>query len=458
MSRRLPFATAAPVGFVRDEGYYFEAAKSCEAWLVLLLHDPFAAIRATEQYWSYNFEHPGLAKLLFASSHLAFTSTLHFLPDAQSWRLPGFFFAALLAFWLAVLGGQRSRACALLAPALFFCTERTFFHAHLAAFDVPICALTAGVGVAWARAIGILPGSASRMSGGPWLAFVYGCALAVKHNAWLLPPVLLGEVRGRELRAPPFPVVYPLAVLAVALPLPQVVLGAAAGLRLLWDLLRRNLGALRLLELGLAGGAVLPFLLGTTPIFGGIKHWLAFVALLMPEAAALLEETVRTATGAVPWHTRTRALAAGALAALLPGLWQIAHLHPYGTSAYGELAGDLPGAASLGMQRQYWSNNVTSVLPWLNAHAPRGARVFFHEVNVESYRAYLQSGALRADIRYASGPWDAEYAALQWHREFRDREPETWNAFGTKMPATGLYLDEVPQVVVYARPGLPGAP
>ncbi|TMB27627.1 MAG: hypothetical protein E6J61_19645, partial [Deltaproteobacteria bacterium] len=145
MSRRLPFAaavvvfvalfaTAAPVGFVRDEGYYFEAAKSCEAWLVLLLHDPFAAIRATEQYWSYNFEHPGLAKLLFASSHLAFTSTLHFLPDAQSWRLPGFFFAALLAFWLAVLGGQRSRACALLAPALFFCTERTFFHAHLAAF------------------------------------------------------------------------------------------------------------------------------------------------------------------------------------------------------------------------------------------------------------------------------------------------------------------------------------
>ena len=237
-----------------------------------------------------------------------------------------------------------------------------------------------------------------------------------------------------------------------------MVLGAAAGLRLLWDFLRRNLGALRLLELGLAGGAVLPFLLGTTPIFGGIKHWLAFVALLMPEAAALLEETVRTATGAVPWHTRTRALAAGALAALLPGLWQIAHLHPYGTSAYGELAGDLPGAASLGMQRQYWSNNVTSVLPWLNAHAPRGARVFFHEVNVESYRAYLQSGALRADIRYASGPLDAEYAALQWHREFRDREPETWNAFGTKMPATGLYLDEVPQVVVYARPGLPGAP
>jgi hypothetical protein len=109
------------------------------------------------------------------------------------------------------------------------------------------------------------------------------------------------------------------------------------------------------------------------------------------------------------------------------------------------------------MQRQYWSNNVTSVLPWLNAHAPRGARVFFHEVNFQSYRAYQQAGMLREDIQYALGPADAQYAALQWHREFRDREPETWNAFGTRVPATGLYLDETPQVIVYARPGLPGA-
>jgi len=109
------------------------------------------------------------------------------------------------------------------------------------------------------------------------------------------------------------------------------------------------------------------------------------------------------------------------------------------------------------MQRQYWSNNVTGVLPWLNAHCPRDARVYFHEVNVESYRAYVAAGMLRADIRYAPGPSQADYVALQWHREFRDREPETWNAFHTHRPATGLYLDEVPQIVVYARPGLPGA-
>ncbi|HYY52609.1 MAG TPA: hypothetical protein VE755_07045, partial [Myxococcales bacterium] len=370
-------------------------------------------------------------------------------------------------------------------------------------------------GVAWARAIGILDSAAEqpRARSGAWLGVLFGCALAVKHNAWLLPPVLLlhalllprgmrhralrtlpwlllGPVvlfvawpllwhdplrhladwiafhthhvhyawyyLGRELRGPPFPIFYPFVLLALTLPLPQVALLAAALVKLAWDFAQRAISPLRLLELALAAAAILPFMIRTTPIFGGIKHWLAFVALLCPEAAHLLSRSAELAVAA--GLRRAWAFALAAVAALLPGLWQIAHVHPYGTSAYGELAGDIPGAASLGMQRQYWSNNVTAVLPWLNAHAPRGARVFFHEVNYQSYRAYQQAGMLRSDIQYAFGPADAQYAALQWHREFRDREPETWNAFGTRTPATGLYLDESPQVIVYARPGLPGAP
>ena len=534
MNRRLPialaaltfvllFVTQAPVGFVRDEGYYFEAAHSYEQWLLLALRSPVAALGSTERYWSLNFEHPGLAKLSFALSHLVFATWLRWLPDALAWRLPAFVFGALLTYWLAVLGAQRSRAAALLAPALFWCAERTFFHGHLACFDVPICALTAGVGVSWARAIGAIPAPSpevppapdgpARASSGAWLGFLFGCALAIKHNAWLLPPVLLihalllprplrgralrtlpwlllGPVVlfatwpllwhhplwhlsdwiafhthhvhyawyyfGRELRGPPFPIFYPLVALALTLPLPQVALFAAAGTKLLWDFAHRAISPLRLIVLVLAGAAILPFMIRTTPIIGGIKHWLAFIALLAPEAAHLLVRGAELATTA-GWR-RAPAFAVAVAAALLPGLWQIVHVHPYGTSAYGELAGGIAGAASLGMQRQYWSNNVTGVLPWLNAHAPRGARVFFHEVNFQSYRAYQQAGTLREDIQYALGPADAQYAALQWHREFRDREPETWNAFGTRVPATGLYLDETPQVIVYARPGLPGAP
>src|SRR2546427_5367483 len=186
LARALGFLTAAalavtqaPVGFVRDEGYYFAAAQRYEAWLRLLLHAPLQAAAETEQYWSYNFEHPGLTKLLFAVSHLIFTTWLRVLPDALAWRLPAFAFAGLLSYWLCLLGLSRSRAAGVLAPLLFWGAERTFFHGHLACFDIPICAMTAGVAVAWLRATPMK------------FAAMYGLALAVKHNAWFLPPVLV---------------------------------------------------------------------------------------------------------------------------------------------------------------------------------------------------------------------------------------------------------------------------
>jgi hypothetical protein len=286
------------------------------------------------------------------------------------------------------------------------------------------------------------------------------------HYAWWY----LGDLY----RAPPFPHAYPLVLDALVLPAPTVALLALAFARLLWHFAGRRLppfargaaplSALRLLELGLASAAVLPFLLGTTPIFGGIKHWLAFPALLAPEAGDVLARAARAAVQsaqlpgrALKWLSPARAIALSAFAVLLPGLVQIARVHPYGTSAYGELAGGIPGAASLGLQRQYWSSNVTAVLPWLNRNVPRDGSVYFHEVNAESYRAYQISGALRRDIQYAPNPEASDYAAIQWHREFRDVEPHVWNAFGTRRPATGLYLDDVPQVIVYARPGFPGA-
>src|SRR5262249_43547711 len=160
------------------------------------------------------------------------------------------------------------------------------------------------------------------------------------HYAWWY----LGDL----LRGPPFPVVYPISLLALTLPLPAVALLGAALLRMLADFARRRLSPLRLLELGFASAAVLPFMLTTTPIFGGIKHWLAGIALLAPEAASIITWAAASAAAALPKLGESRALALGAAAALLPGLHQILHAHPYGTSAYGELAGGVPGAASLG--------------------------------------------------------------------------------------------------------------
>ena len=280
------------------------------------------------------------------------------------------------------------------------------------------------------------------------------------HYAWFY----LGEL----LRAPPFPLAYVLVKTALTVPASLVVpMATGAGVlavRALGALVpaaRRPgwlvpAGATELLLGANAAASITLISLPDVPHFGGTKHWdpsMPFLALLAGGAVwrgvvalqALLSERGRP--------VRPAALAAPVFGLLLaPALVATACVWPYGTSAYGELAGGLPGAASLGMQRQFWSTNVTGVLPWINAHAPRGARVWLHEVNGLSFRDYQRNGMLRQDLRPAWGPGDADLAAYQYHQEFREQEFELWQAFGTRTPVTGLYLDETPQVVVYQRP------
>ncbi|HZH75677.1 MAG TPA: hypothetical protein VEY88_06560 [Archangium sp.] len=190
------------------------------------------------------------------------------------------------------------------------------------------------------------------------------------------------------------------------------------------------------------------------PHFGGVKHWLPsmpFLAILAGVAVTrgceALVERLRTR-----WPGLSLAVVAAPVFALLmlPALLGLVRVFPYGTSFYSELAGGVPGAASLGMQRQFWSSNVTAVLPWINQHAPRNGRVFLHEVNGLSFRDYQRNGMLRSDLQQA-GAFDADIAAYQYHQEFREHEFNVWESFGTRTPATGLYLDETPQVVVYQR-------
>ena len=141
------------------------------------------------------------------------------------------------------------------------------------------------------------------------------------------------------------------------------------------------------------------------PHFGGVKHWLPsmpFLGILAGVAVTrgceALVERLR-----VRWPRLPLAAVAAPVFALLmlPALIGLVRVFPYGTSYYSELAGGVPGAASLGMQRQFWSSNVTAVLPWINEHAPRNGRVFLHEVNGLSFRDYQRNGMLRSDLQPA---------------------------------------------------------
>lgn len=271
---------------------------------------------------------------------------------------------------------------------------------------------------------------------------------------------------GTLLRDPPFPLEYVVWVTALTVPV-SILAPMTFGLfslltRAVATLLRRTSSWLRAVtwtEVLIATHALTSIAIishPNVPHFGGVKHWFPS----MPFLALLAGNSVSRACEA-GWRflkSKREKLPEWAVSGpvftllLAPAFLATARVHPYGTSAYAELAGGPPGAASLGMQRQYWSNNVTGVLPWLNEHVPSGARVYFHEVTGYALHYYQENGMLRSDIRWAGSPADADFVAYQYHQEFREQEFEIWQAFGTQTPVYGLYVDQTPQIVVYRRP------
>jgi 4-amino-4-deoxy-L-arabinose transferase-like glycosyltransferase len=269
---------------------------------------------------------------------------------------------------------------------------------------------------------------------------------------------------GTLMREPPFPIDYVLVKTALTVPtslfVPMVTGWLALAGRSVLGLFERTRAWVRLPSLAelLVGeqavAAILIISHPNVPHFGGVKHWLP----AMPFLGILAGVAVTRGCEALVERLRARwpklslaAVAAPVFALLMvPALIALVRVFPYGTSFYSELAGGVPGAASLGMQRQFWSSNVTAVLPWINEHAPRNARVFLHEVNGFSFHDYQRNGMLRSDLQ-PGGPFDSDVAAYQYHQEFREYEFELWQSYGTRTPVTGLYLDETPQVVVYQR-------
>ena len=262
------------------------------------------------------------------------------------------------------------------------------------------------------------------------------------------------------LREPPFPLLYVVVLTALTVPLPVFALMASGTVAVGWRLLRQWREGLDPIWLLIFLNALFPLLLiswPTIPHFGGTKHWLAgmpFLSLIAAEALWRSSRTLAEQLARVRRTVRVDQIAVGlGGASLLIALTGCIHTGGYGDSAYNELAGEFAGATQLGMERQFWSNNVSGVLDWLNHNAPPGARIYFHEVTYGSVVAYHDNHMLRADIQPVQGDDQAQFVPYQYMQEFRQQEFDIWNAFGTNEPVYGLYLDESPNVTVYRRPG-----
>ena len=182
----LLLATASSIGYARDEGFYFTAARSYGAWFELLAQDATRALSPgiVDRYFGVNHEHPVLMKSLFALSYRLLYEELGWIQHpGTAYRVPGMLMGgmavALTYAWAARVIGRLPGLVAALSLAFM---PRVFFHAHLACFDVPVAAMWLVTTLAYWWAV---------ERGGIGRALVvgvlYGLLLNTKHNAWLLP-------------------------------------------------------------------------------------------------------------------------------------------------------------------------------------------------------------------------------------------------------------------------------
>jgi len=290
---------------------------------------------------------------------------------------------------------------------------------------------------------------------------------------------------GQNLYAPPFPVEFPFVMSAVTMP--ELVLvamvGGATVLGLQWlrasppeqgvDVLggvrrwlRPWLGAPLPRDPRGTGwwlwlGALVPtavIALPSTPIFGGIKHWMPAMPFVAIVAAVAIVEAGRGLARLLPRilpggrrQAWAEAVCVGLFAALvtIPAVTACVHAHGYNLAFYNTFIGGTRGAADHKMMRQFWGYSSVHTLDYLNAEVGTGRPVFFQNTNGDSYQMYKKMGQLRGDIVY--GPRATSDFGLLDHQmaaESLDELP-MWQAYGTFNPVFVADYDGVPVQSVY---------
>ncbi len=107
----LLLSTVSDLGYARDEGFYFQAARSYEAWFELLHSDFSRALEpaTVDRYWSVNHEHPALIKSLFALSHRYLWSGFQsFKEQGTAYRFPAMVLSSLGVAVIYIWGARES--------------------------------------------------------------------------------------------------------------------------------------------------------------------------------------------------------------------------------------------------------------------------------------------------------------------------------------------------------------
>ena len=208
-----------------------------------------------------------------------------------------------------------------------------------------------------------------------------------------------------------------------------------------------------LLFLGFAA-AIGPFFLPKTPIFGGTKHWITaypFMAIFAGRGVAFAARWIKEYASKKPRWVGHAALVALGFAAIAAPLAETIHSHPFGLSVYTPLVGGAPGAAELGLNRQFWGFTNQSAAPYLAAHAPPGASVFIHDTAWQSWSQMTAERRIRPDLRGVMRQEEADYALYQHELHMAEVEYGIWSVYNDTHPVDIVAYDGVPIVTIYER-------
>jgi len=267
---------------------------------------------------------------------------------------------------------------------------------------------------------------------------------------------------GQALQTPPFPIAFPFVMTLLTVPvLTQVlalwgVVRAAAPLRVrgpdVTEVSRRRW----FIAINLLFPVVL-IAMPSTPIFGGVKHWL----LTMPFFCLLAGIGFDAAAGALPAMplrrpALRRGLAVAAVAAfggllIAPAARDTLKYADNGTAYYNELIGGLRGAADRRMQRQFWSHATVGGLPHVNVHLRADAVVDFQDATRGACRMYRFEERLRQDLQCTVRRGRPDAMLFDVEERFTEEEWRYQKRMHTLAPIAEHAVDGVPMIRVYQR-------
>jgi hypothetical protein len=271
------------------------------------------------------------------------------------------------------------------------------------------------------------------------------------------------EYLGANWNAPRFP--WHVALVTTLFTVPVATLAAAcAGASVFVVRWRRRESAdherAPALLLGLSAAASIgPFFLGSTPVFGAEKHWMPALPTLCIAAGVGAAWAARRAAEVVRAYrpineavARRVSLGIVGGAIVLACATETVASQPYALTWYNALAGEAPGGADLGMNRQFWGVSARGVLPFLSTQFP--TKTYWHDASPAAgwyqrlglIRGFPHSGQEQPGI-------EASNLAMVVHeRHFNRHDYLIWKSYGTVQPIFVLRTEGVPIVTVYKRP------